>query len=118
MKITRTIGGAAIAACIALGGASASFAASTSTSTTTPTHGVAERLCNREPAMQARIAAQIARLQTRLTRLTDARAKADAAGKTAIVAHIDKRIAQVNDHIALLHKRADKLTAAFTEHCS
>ncbi|MGD9702415.1 MAG: hypothetical protein AB7Q42_09260 [Acidimicrobiia bacterium] len=117
MKLKTTIAGAAIAAGIVLGGASAAFAVDDSASATTPGPAATERLCERAPHVQERIAAHIARAEERSTRLAEARAKAEAAGKDKVVARIDRLIERVDKHTDRLEQRAAKLAELVAERC-
>lgn len=76
------------------------------------------QICSHVDDLKARAADREAKFTARLAKLTDLRAKAEAAGKTELVAKIDKRISAVNDRHDRFEQHVAKAQAWVAEHCN
>jgi hypothetical protein len=77
-----------------------------------------EAICEHHEQIQQRIDQRQERLATWLTRLQEARARAENAGRTELVARIDQRIERVETAQTRLAERETRLVTFVTEHCA
>lgn len=106
-KLTAT---AALAGLLIVGGAAVASAAPAE-----PGSGPAA--CDRVPELRERIVTVHERAHDRYGKLIAARAKAEAAGRTELVAKIDARLATLRDRHAKLHDRYAAAKDKIKEHC-
>ncbi|MEK7425340.1 MAG: hypothetical protein AAB131_16035 [Actinomycetota bacterium] len=76
------------------------------------------RVCNNLDTINAQLDQRLAEIQRRIDWLTEKRARAEAAGRTDLVARIDAALAKLNDRATRVQARKDKLAAWAAEHCT
>jgi hypothetical protein len=129
----KTIAALGLTAALALGAGTAAFAESGSSSPTTagpvatsPTTSAnpatkADRTaarCTRGATAITKLTAAEARLQTRIQTLTQRKAEAEQAGKTAKAAKIGARIDALNTHLSKAKDHVTKIETWTSTHCS
>ena len=78
----------------------------------------AARICNNLDTIEDWMNSRIAEVQHRIEYFTTMRGKAEAAGRTEIVARIDKALARLQDRLTRLQDRLAKLDGWAAEHCT
>lgn len=119
MKIRTALAAAGLATALAVGAGTAAFAATDPAgSTRTPTpEQVAER-CAKVPALQERIDGAQAKAAAALTKLTEAKAKAEAEGRTRRAERLGKAIERVQQRVDKLAAHETRLQSWSAEHCT
>ena len=77
-----------------------------------------EKMCAKAPAIEQRITDNKAKVQEHITKLTAAKAKAEAAGKTELATKIGNRIDKLNERLTKMDERMTKVTTWVADHCS
>ena len=95
--------------------------ASAADSTTPVTPGAKqariEKLCEKAPTIEQKMTDNKAKVQERITKLTAAQAKAEAAGKTELATKIGHRIDKLNERLTKIDQRMTKVTTWVAAHC-
>jgi len=85
---------------------------------TGPTGARAEKICTNITAIDDWLNSRITEVQHRIDYFTTMRGKAEAAGKTNLVARIDAAIARLNDRLPRLQDRLAKVDGWAATHCT
>lgn len=117
LRLTARIAGLitplALAGSLAIGGTA--FAAGGDGSG--PTGGRAAKICNHLDEIDDWLNSRITEVQHRIDFFTTMRAKAEAAGKTNLVARIDTALGRLNDRLPRLQGRLSEIDTWAASHC-
>lgn len=83
-----------------------------------PNGGRAAKVCNHLDEIDDWLASRIAEVQHRIDYFTTMRGKAEAAGKTNLVARIDTALGRLNDRLARLQNRLADIDSWAAAHCT
>ncbi len=113
MDLRKAVAGAVLAGSLTMGAAGMSGVAGAETTRPDP-GAVKARICAHEGEIEARLAQIETRLGTLTAKLTDARGKAEAAGRADLVARIDTAL----DRIAKIQARLDAMQDRLAKACA
>jgi hypothetical protein len=116
MNARKIIAGLAISATALIGTAGVAFAADGASHPAKQAR--IEQACAKAPTLEQKMNDNKTKVQDRITKLTAAKAKADAAGKTELSDKISSRIDKLNDRLTKIDTRLAKVTTWVAAHCS